>query len=97
MLLTMSSVCFEINMKIESAMTFYEYMVKRRKTNTPNGDFVSDSLGMKGFPDVKTWDQLRSYIRSKRYNVHQDVIDAARNVWRAYVKAEERQGRTVSV
>jgi hypothetical protein len=71
-------------------MTFREYLAGRRKTDTPNGTFTSDALGDKSLPDVQSWEELRTYIRNKRYNVHQDVLDAARNVWRAYEKARER-------
>lgn len=63
-------------------MTFKEYVIKRRVTDTPAGDFTIDARSDSGLPDAKTWKELKSYIASK--TLDQDVIDAARTVWQGY-------------
>lgn len=65
-------------------MTFKEYLASRRITDTPQGDFTKDARRDESLPDVKTWEELRSYIRTKTF--HSEVLEAARLVWRAYLK-----------
>lgn len=66
----------------DAEMTFKEYVIKRRITDTPAGDFTKDARSDSDLPDAKTWEELKSYIESKTLN--QNVIGAARTVWRGY-------------
>jgi uncharacterized protein YozE (UPF0346 family) len=66
----------------DSKMTFKEYIMKKRVTDTPAGDFTKDARSDSYLPDAKTWEELKSYIQSKTRN--QNVIGAARIVWRGY-------------
>jgi uncharacterized protein YozE (UPF0346 family) len=68
-------------------MTFKEYISKRRVTDTPAGDFTADARSDRNFPDdVKSWEQVKSYISSKSRH-DKDVLAAAREVWRGYQRA----------
>lgn len=64
-------------------MTFKEYLATRRNTNTPQGDFTKDALRDKNLPDVRTWAELESYLRSKAGGL--GIIRAARSVWSGYL------------
>ena len=67
---------------MQNTTSFLEYIKARRITDTPNGDFVSDAKRDKNLPDVKSWEELRSYLRGKTR--HPEVFSAARSVWRQY-------------
>lgn len=66
-------------------MTFRDYVASRRITDTPAGDFTADARRDKRLPEIASWDDLHGYLRGRL--VHRDVVDAARAVWRGYVKA----------
>jgi len=40
------------------SISFKEYLQQRRRTDTPQGDFVEDARRDGKLPDVRTWDQL---------------------------------------
>ena len=63
-------------------MSFKDYLKRRRRTDTPEGDFVKDALRDRRFPDATTLEQVESYLR--RRAVRSEVIAAARAVWRKY-------------
>ena len=64
-------------------MTFKEYVATRRITDTPQGDFTGDARRDNDMPDVKTWDELKSYLQFKVGR--REVIEAARLVWQGYI------------
>jgi hypothetical protein len=66
-------------------MTFRDYVTKRRITDTPMGDFVTDARRDRTLPDVRSWDELRGYLSGK--GACSGAIDAARDVWRQFQKA----------
>ena len=70
-------------------MSFKNYVAKRRVTDTPAGDFVSDAKRDGQMPDARTWPELDAYLRSR--GAHQEAINAARSVWRAYLAAQKRE------
>lgn len=67
-------------------MTFREYLAGRRKTDSIYGDFIADALGDRSLPDVQLWEELRSYLRTRRRGMDDDVLAAARTVWSRYEK-----------
>lgn len=69
-------------------MTFKEYLAARRSTDTPQGDFTGDALSDKKMPELKTWAELKSYLRGQL--VDSNVIEAARLVWQAYVSKQRK-------
>ena len=66
--------------------SFRDYIKNRRITDTPAGDFVSDANNDQTLPDVQTWEELQGYLRGKTR--HPEVIDAARTVWRQYIRCK---------
>lgn len=64
------------------SLSFREYVLARRVTRTPTGDFVSDAKSDKDFPDVKSWDELESYLFSKA--ACSQAVAAGKEVWRGY-------------
>lgn len=68
--------------------SFREYVVGRRKTDTPEGDFVVDAKSDKAFPDARTWEEVEKHLRMRR--AAPEAIEAGRNVWRQY---RARHGR----
>ena len=65
-------------------MSFREYLKRRRRTDTPEGDFVEDAAGDRRFPDAMTWEEVEGYLRCHPH-AGPEAIQAARNVWRQYV------------
>jgi hypothetical protein len=63
-------------------LTFTEYVKARRVTNTPAGDFVADAKADRGMPDVKSWEQLHTYLVMK--SAIPEAIAAGKAVWRGY-------------
>lgn len=64
-------------------MSFKAYVLGRRITDTPAGDFVSDVRRDPHFPDPQTWSELERYLRLR--SVCDDaVLAAAKSVWNAY-------------
>ena len=73
------------------AMTFKEYLAKRRVTDTPAGDFVSDARSDGSLPEVTSWAELRSYVERKaELSIREDVVAAAHEVWRGYQRSLRR-------
>lgn len=69
-------------------MSFLEYVAKRRVTDTPAGDFVSDAKQDREMPNARTWPELRGYLWSR--GAHADAITAAQAVWRGYLASQKR-------
>ncbi|WP_340693303.1 YozE family protein [Hyphomonas sp.] len=67
-------------------MSFKKYIMSRRITDTPNGDFVSDSQCVADFPDAKTWDELSNYLRQR--NACSKATAAGKRVWRQYERTQ---------
>lgn len=63
-------------------MTFDEYLANRQARDNPQGDFVLDARGDARMADMKSWDQLRTYLFSR--GACQEAIDAGKLVWRSY-------------
>lgn len=74
-------------------MSFKSYIAQRRITDTPAGDFVADARADRTFPDAKTWDEVRSYLRQR--GACGDAVKAAHSVWRQYERSEGRPSRRV--
>lgn len=72
-------------------MSFKDYVAKRRATDTPAGDFVSDARGDPGLHDVRTWADLEAHLRTRR--ACDEAIKASRSVWRGYCAAQRRAER----
>jgi hypothetical protein len=64
------------------AQSFRDYLMGRRITDTPEGDFVGDAKRDPLFLDATTWDEVESHLRSG--SACPEAIKAARNVWRQY-------------
>lgn len=62
--------------------SFREYVMGRRITDTPAGDFVSDAKSDKTFPDAASWKEIESYLRLK--GACSDAVIAGKEVWKAY-------------
>ena len=69
-------------------MSFKEYVVKRRVTNTPAGDFVADAKKAGGLENVNTLQELDTYLIMR--GACGDAIIAGRSVWRGYCAAKRR-------
>jgi hypothetical protein len=68
---------------------FGEYILARKITETPAGDFIRDARDDPHFPrGVRTWGELRSYLESER--ACDDAIRAAYAVWRAFRQRQRR-------
>lgn len=65
-------------------MTFKEYLMTRRITDTPNGDFVGDAKRDRQFPDARSWDQVESYLVNR--GAPYAAIEAGKSVWKAYLR-----------
>jgi len=66
-------------------MTFYEFILSRKASDTPRGDFVGDVKRDRDFPkDVADWDRLHLYLSMKAGSNAEAVLKAAKPVWRAY-------------
>ena len=63
-------------------MTFKEYLANRVARENPQGDFVRDARADRQLPDVATWPELHSYLRSIRAG--SETIEAGRLVWQSY-------------
>ena len=68
-------------------VTFRDYLMSRRVTDTPAGDFVGDAKSDKKFPDAQTWDEVETYLIMRGADAH--VRGIGKEVWNAY----ERQHR----
>ena len=66
-----------------SPPTFRQYVRERRVTDTPAGDFIADAKKDQSLPDVRSWQELVTYLIGQR-NAHRDGLKAARTVWIAY-------------
>lgn len=64
------------------SLSFRDYMLGRRVTDTPAGDFVSDAKSDSRFPDAKTWREIESYLFSKQ--ACWEAVQAGKQVWRGY-------------
>jgi len=64
------------------AVSFKDYIKGRRRTDTPQGDFVDDARDDRNLPDAKSWSELENYLLNRR--AIPDAIAAARLVWRQY-------------
>jgi hypothetical protein len=76
-------------------MTFTDY-IKRRVTDTPNGDFVEDTkslISIGKFPDVQSLDQLLAFM-SSRSSTCREAKQAAKRVWRNTRERETMDDRT---
>jgi putative DNA primase/helicase len=71
-------------------ISFKEYLQQRRLTDTPNGTFVEDAQHDRMLPDVRTWEQLESYLRGR--GACDGALAAGRSVWGQYV-AKHRSDR----
>jgi hypothetical protein len=77
-------------------MTFTEYVMSRRVTDTPNGDFVADTqtlIRAGRFEDPKTWRQLEFFMRFRAGvpgGVSERTIEAGKRVWRQYQAASKK-------
>jgi len=69
-----------------SEQTFQAYVLQRRITDTPAGDFCADfqrEFRLKRIDrSFDTWEQLERYLRNQR--ACYEAYDAAKKVWRAY-------------
>lgn len=57
-------------------------MPLRKTPAGPEGDFIEDAKGDWRFPNVKSWDDLRSYLRDR--GACPESIQAAAAVWNHY-------------
>jgi hypothetical protein len=72
-------------------MSFKQYVMSRRITDTPTGDFVADARRDPRLPDVASWGELRRYLEWRTGSGSRDlVIAAARTVWDGYQRSLRR-------
>ena len=71
-------------------MTFREYLMARRVTDTPMGDFVADAKADRTFPDGDvTWVQVELHLRGRRAS--EAAIKAGKAVWGMYLQRRHLQ------
>jgi hypothetical protein len=64
-------------------MTFREYVLNRRVTDTPAGDFVKEARRLgRFFENATSWDELAFQLRT--WTGDPRIFGAARAVWRGY-------------
>jgi hypothetical protein len=72
-----------------SELSFTNFILTRRVTDTPRGDFVADTkflIGMGRFPVVVgSWDSLESFLYGR--HACPGAMAAGRQVWREYRRA----------
>ena len=59
-----------------------EYVNFAPITDDPEGDFIGDARRDRGFPDVRSWSELKGYLRTR--GACREAIVAARAIWRQY-------------
>lgn len=69
-------------------MNFQLYLQNNKAPHDVRGDFIRLALSDPEFPDIKTWDELRSYVLD-RHNNHQ-IVDGASLVWKAFEAGERK-------
>ncbi|WP_315722746.1 MULTISPECIES: hypothetical protein [unclassified Bradyrhizobium] len=62
--------------------TFWEYVKNREVTDDAAGDFVGDAKNDHRMADMRTWDQLETYLITQ--SAIPEAISAAKVVWREY-------------
>jgi hypothetical protein len=63
-------------------LTFAEYLKNRRITDTPAGDFVKDARDDHRMAEMKSWDQLETYLITQ--SAIPEAVAAAKAVWKSY-------------
>jgi putative DNA primase/helicase len=56
----------EIKVTGGTPISFKEYLNRRRRTDTPEGDFVEDAKRDRNLPDATTWEELEMYLWHRR-------------------------------
>lgn len=67
-------------------MTFTLYLARFVRRESARGDLARDWIEDRGRPDVRTLDQLESYLRAR--GACTEALDAARKAWRGYQRAK---------
>lgn len=64
-----------------SVMDFYEWLIKQRIKDSPEGDFVDDTRDVKDFPrNAESYDQVYAYLRLRRFAC-EEAIEAGKLLW----------------
>jgi hypothetical protein len=69
--------------------TFREFILSRRVTDTPRGDFIDDTqtlIRCQKFPDVKSWRQLEWFISSRQQIKSPEIVAEGHKLWREFAK-----------
>jgi hypothetical protein len=68
-------------------MTFNEFVVSRRVTDSPRGDFVEDTkmlIRMGKMPDIRKWSELEHIMFKRRACA--EARREARKLWKEYMR-----------
>ena len=63
-------------------MSFKTYVLARRRTDNPLGDFIADVKSDPAFPDPRSWNDLQTYLVGR--GACQEAIEAAQQVWHQF-------------
>lgn len=64
-------------------MTFYEWLIRLKYSDTPTGDLANDAIQSGDFPKQSTNEaEILSYLRNK--NAHPDAIKTFKSAWSHY-------------
>ncbi len=70
-------------------MTFYQWLMKHTRRESPLGDLAADVQRDRGFPtDMDSLDRLKAYLSHK--GAGSAVTQAASEAWRTYRRAVKR-------
>ena len=73
-------------------MSFRQYVFTRKygfgRGSKASWAFITHARGDRGFPDAKTWAELRDYLTSSA--MPEDMIGAAKVVWGSYQSRRDR-------
>lgn len=74
---------------IPSQPSFRDYILQRRKTDSPAGDFVDDARTDRRFPHARSWDEVCAHLRN--LNACDEAYGAGKQVWRGYIRWLDRK------
>jgi uncharacterized protein YozE (UPF0346 family) len=69
-------------------MSFKEFLLARRESQDPKGDFVRLAVSDPDLPDASSWEELRVYIM--KHHDNELITEAGAELWMEHQKAEKK-------
>jgi hypothetical protein len=76
-------------------MTFKAWLMERRVTDTPRGDFILDMRTDARFPEGRSWDEIRQHLLLR--GACPEAVKVARRLWREFDKVRAKEAEDSSL